>query len=71
MIAKLKKVATRTLRNKKVTRLRIDIPHNKVQKMDIDEETAIKWLSQNVNSEISVKVGPLEDDEQDVLEASD
>lgn len=69
MIGKLKKVSTRTLRNKKVTRLRIDIPHKTVQDKDIDDEDAIKWLANNVDSEVGVSIGPLGDDEQEVLDS--
>lgn len=68
MIGKLKKVSTRTLRNKKVTRLRIDIPHKRLKESEIDEEDAIKWLSNNVDSEIGIGIGALTDDEQERLE---
>lgn len=64
MLGKLKKKAVRTLKDKKILRLRIDIPWEELDKADMDEEELLLWLDSRVDEKVSLKLGPVEDDNQ-------
>lgn len=67
MIGKLVSKTVRTVYQKKVVRLTIDVPFDRVQSDDIDEEDLLEWLDNNVDSEIGFEVTALEEQDQDVI----
>lgn len=64
MIAKLVSKAVRTVYDKKVVRLTLDIPYNRIESDKIEGDELMKWLDNRVDSEISVSIGVLDDEDQ-------
>lgn len=64
MIAKLVSKAVRTVYDKKVVRLTMDVPYDRMKSDKIDNEEMMKWLDNRVDSEISVSINALDDDAQ-------
>jgi len=67
MIARLVSKAVRTVYDRKVVRLTLDVPYDRMESDKIDNEEMMKWLDNRVDSEISVSINTLDDDEQRVL----
>lgn len=67
MIANLISKAVRTVYDKKVVRLTLDVPYDRMESGKIDGEEMMKWLDNRVDSEISVSINTLDDDDQGVL----
>lgn len=67
MIGQLKKFVVRTVYDKKVCRVQIDIPIDQVRKAEVGGQDFIKFLEQNVDKEIGVKIGGFEDEEQELI----
>ena len=64
MKAELKRKTTRTVHGKKVVRLRLDIPYEEARSVEDCGQDMLKWFDANVDSNISAKLGPFEDDNQ-------
>lgn len=68
MKTELKRKTTRTVHGEKVVRLRLDIPYAEVEEAERDDQDMMKWLDQQVDSEVSFTIGPFEDDDQMAIE---
>lgn len=65
--AVLKSKNTRTVRDNKVVRVKLDIPWVEVQGNDIELDNVMEWLDVNVGSEIDFGVGPFIDEGQEEI----
>lgn len=58
MRAELKKKSTRTVHEKKVTRVVLDIPYDEAKMAEDKDQDFLSYLDANVGSRVSVTVGP-------------
>ena len=65
--AVLKSKNTRTVRDNKVVRVKLDVPWVEVQGNDIELDNVMEWLDVNVGSEIDFGVGPFIDEGQEEI----
>lgn len=67
MIGKLVSKTVRTVYEKKVVRITVDVPYDRASHLDIGEEDMLRWLDQNVDGEIGFGITTLEDQDQEVI----
>ncbi len=67
MKSELHSVETRTVYDKKVTRVTLEIPYGSVEGECVDGEDLIDWLNNNVGTDIRVSLGPFGDEDQTKL----
>jgi len=68
MIGTLKSTEVRTVYDKKVVRITVDVPFKTLLDASIGKKDALDYLQQRVGKHIGLDVTMLEDQDQDVLE---
>lgn len=67
MIGRLVSKNVRTVYNKKVVRLTVDLPFDRVEAQEMNDSEMLRWLDKRVDSEVGFDITTLEDQEQDVI----
>lgn len=67
MIGKLKSKNVRTVRDKKVMRLQIDIPYQQTKGTEVDGEKMSNWTERRVGELVGFDLTALEDQNQETL----
>lgn len=67
MIGKLKSKNVRTVHDKKVMRIRIDVPYQEVKGGKVDGEGVSEWTENKVGDLIGFEFTALEDQDQETL----
>lgn len=68
MKGELRTKSTRTVYSEKVVTLELDIPYSQVEEAETGSQDMLKWLDNNVGTEVSFQLGPFEDESQVKLE---
>lgn len=70
MIGELKSKNTRTVRKKKVVRLKIDIPYQEMSNREIGTEDAMEWLDFRVGKQIGLDITALGEQDYERLDGN-
>lgn len=62
---------TRTVYGEKVVRIQVDVDFDEIEKIEEGGQDLLRWLDNNVDSDININIGPFEDESQVKISEAD